>query len=139
MAPSYILFAIPFSFLLMGIEWWVARKQSKQVYRLNDSINNLVVGIGNRLFGLVNKGLLIGVAIWIKDHYAIWNIPATWWSFLLALLVFDFLFYWAHRWGHELNIFWGLTQYITKAKSTTYRWHCVNPGFTICWLFPFLW
>lgn len=107
MAPSYILFAIPFFFLLMGIEWWVARKQSKQVYRLNDSINNLVVGIGNRLFGLVNKGLLIGVAIWIKDHYAIWNIPATWWSFLLALLVFDFLFYWAHRWGHELNIFWG--------------------------------
>jgi sterol desaturase/sphingolipid hydroxylase (fatty acid hydroxylase superfamily) len=107
MAPSYILLAIPFFFLMMGVEWFFARRKNKDVYRLNDSINNLVVGIGNRIFGLVNKGLLFGVAIWVKEHYAIWSIPATWWSFLLALVTFDFLFYWAHRWGHELNIFWG--------------------------------
>jgi sterol desaturase/sphingolipid hydroxylase (fatty acid hydroxylase superfamily) len=107
MNPAYILYAIPFFFLLMGIEWFYGYLKKKNYYRLNDSITNLLIGIGQQVFGLVFKAMLLGVYVWVADNYAFFKIPATWWSFLLALLVFDFLFYWAHRWGHEMNIFWG--------------------------------
>jgi sterol desaturase/sphingolipid hydroxylase (fatty acid hydroxylase superfamily) len=107
MNPAYILYAIPFFFLLMGVEWLYGYLKKKDYYRLNDSITNLLVGIGQQVFGLVFKGLLFGIYVWIYKHYAFFKIPATWWSFLLALFIFDFLFYWAHRWGHEMNIFWG--------------------------------
>lgn len=117
MNPAYILYAIPFFFLLMGIEWFYGYLKKKNYYRLNDSITNLLIGIGQQVFGLVFKAMLLGVYVWVADNYAFFKIPATWWSFLLALLVFDFLFYWAHRWGHEMNIFWGHTWCIIKARS----------------------
>ncbi len=107
MQPVYILYVIPFFFLLMGVEWLLGYLRNQQLYRLNDSVNNLVIGIGNQIFGLLFKALLLGIYVWVYDHFAFFQIPATWWSFILALIAFDFLFYWAHRWGHELNIFWG--------------------------------
>jgi alkylglycerol monooxygenase len=107
MSPNYILLAVPFFFLLMGIEWYLGYRKNKQLYRLNDSINNLVIGIGSQVFNVAFKVLLLGMYVLLYDYIAIFKIPATWWSFLLALVLFDFLFYWAHRWGHEMNIFWG--------------------------------
>jgi sterol desaturase/sphingolipid hydroxylase (fatty acid hydroxylase superfamily) len=107
MHPAYMLLAIPFFFLLMGIEWLYGYVKKKELYRLNDSVNNLVIGLGQQLWSLVFKGMLLGIYFWIYKNYAFVHIPATWWSFVLCLVVFDFFFYWAHRWGHEMNFFWG--------------------------------
>ncbi len=107
MNPSYILLAIPFFFLLMGAEWLYGRLKKQDLYRLNDSVTNLVVGIGNQVFNLFFKGILFALYLWIYNNYSFMKIPANWWSFLLALVAFDFFFYWAHRWGHEVNVFWG--------------------------------
>ncbi len=106
MNPAYILLAIPVFFLAMGAEWLYAYIRKKDWYRLNDSINNLVIGVGQQLWSLLSKFLLLGVYMVIYENYAFFHIPATWWSFLLCLLTFDFFFYWAHRWGHEMNVFW---------------------------------
>ena len=107
MHGDYILLAIPFFFLAMGIEYWYGKSKNKNWYRLNDSVNNLVIGLGQQLWSVVFKVFLLGVYAWIYNNYAFIKIPATWWSFILCLLAFDFFFYWAHRWGHEMNIFWG--------------------------------
>ena len=107
MQPAYILFAIPFFFLLMGAEWFYGYLKKKNLYRLNDTTANLVIGIGSQVFGLLFKALLFGIYIWFYENYSFYKIPATWWSFVLCLVVFDFFFYWAHRWGHEVNLFWG--------------------------------
>lgn len=107
MHPAYILLAIPFFFLLMGIEALYSWLKKKDYYRLNDSITNLVIGIGNQAFNLLFKGMIFAIMVWIQQHYGFFKIPNTWWSFLICLVLFDFLFYWAHRWGHEVNLFWG--------------------------------
>jgi len=106
MHGAYILLAIPAFFIAMGIEYWYGAKHNKDWYRLNDSINNLVIGLGQQLWSLVFKVFLLGVYAWVYNNFAFIKIPPTWWSFLLCLLAFDFFFYWAHRWGHEMNIFW---------------------------------
>ncbi len=107
MHPAYMLLAIPVFFLSMGVEWLYGYIKKKQLYRLNDSITNLMIGLGQQLWSLTTKAALFGVYVWLYDNYSFFKIPATWWSFLLCLVVFDFFFYWAHRWGHEMNIFWG--------------------------------
>ena len=106
MHPAYTLLAIPVFFLMMGIEWYYLRKKRQDSYRLNDSVNNLVVGLGQQVWSLLMKGFLFGVYIYFYNHFSLFKIPATWWSFVLCLIAFDFFFYWAHRWGHEMNIFW---------------------------------
>lgn len=106
MHPAYMLLVIPFFFIAMGIEWLYAYSRQKDWYRLNDSMNNLVIGLGQQLWSLLSKAFLLGVYLVFYDNYSFFQIPATWWSFILCLIVFDFFFYWAHRWGHQVNIFW---------------------------------
>jgi alkylglycerol monooxygenase len=43
---------------------------------------------------------------YLWEHYRIFTIDLTWWSFILLLLGVDFVFYWVHRFGHEINILW---------------------------------
>lgn len=105
-APGVYLVGYSSLFLLIGIEWYYLRKKNIDGYRVNDSVNNLVVGLGQQVWGLVFKGFLFGVYIYFYNHFALIKIPATWWSFVLCLIAFDFFFYWAHRLGHEMNIFW---------------------------------
>lgn len=107
MNPASILYVLPFFFLLIGAEWLYGYLKKKDYYRLNDSLTNLMIGIGNQVFNLFFKAIIFGLFIWIKNRFGIFSIPDTWWSFVLCLLLFDFLFYWAHRWGHEMNLFWG--------------------------------
>lgn len=104
---TMIIFAIPFFLLLMGAEALWARAKGKRIYRLNDTLSNLMIGVGNQAFNLVWKAGLMVVYVWIFDHLSLFHQPPTWWSALLCLIAFDFLFYWAHRWGHEVNLFWG--------------------------------
>lgn len=106
MNPLYILFAIPFFFLLMGVEYLYSRIKGKVYYRLNDTISNLLIGIGNQAFNLIFKAALMAAYVWIFQNWSFFQLPPTWWSFVLCLIGFDFLFYWAHRWGHEVNLFW---------------------------------
>jgi sterol desaturase/sphingolipid hydroxylase (fatty acid hydroxylase superfamily) len=106
MHPAYMLLVIPFFFLAMGIEWFYGYSRKKEWYRLNDSVNNLIIGLGQQLWSLLSKVFLLGVYAVIYTNYAPFHIPPTWWSFFIALILFDFFFYWAHRWGHEMNIFW---------------------------------
>ena len=107
MNPLYMLLVIPFFFLCMGIEWLYGRIKGEKYYRFNDTITNLNLGIGSQIFGLLTKGLIVGTLVWVSQNWAIMQIPNTWWSSILCLVFFDFLYYWAHRWGHEVNFFWG--------------------------------
>lgn len=102
-----IVFAIPFFLLLMGLEALWGYAKDKHIYRLNDTLSNLMIGIGNRAFNLIWKaGILGNIHLECHPHFAFQQ-PKTLWSFSLCLVAFDFLFYWAHRWGHQVNLFWG--------------------------------
>ncbi len=103
----YMLIAIPFFFLLIGIELLIAKRKKIKLYRLNDAITNINVGIGNQLIGMVAKVFLIGAYVFTFEHIAIFKIPTTVWSVLILFILYDFTFYWAHRLGHEVNLFWG--------------------------------
>ncbi|HIA10925.1 MAG TPA: sterol desaturase family protein [Flavobacteriales bacterium] len=119
MEAIYILFAIPVFLVLIGLELLVSLWLKKTNYRFNDTITNLNVGIGSQAFGLLFKVLLLGFYMLVYENFAIWHQPITLWSFLLAIIGKDFFFYWAHRWGHTVNIFWGA--HIVHHQSEEYN------------------
>ncbi len=107
MQPSYILFAIPFFFLAIGLEYIYGKRKGKPYYRFNDAITNLNIGVGSQVFGLFQKFVLLGAYMFVYEHFAFVRQPQTWWSFVLCLVIFDMFYYWAHRWSHAWNFLWG--------------------------------
>ena len=107
MESKSFLFAFPFFFLLIGIELFIGWRKKKKYYRFNDSITNLNIGVGNQIVSLFLKSFIYGTYIFIYDIWAFFYQESGVWSFIACFLAFDFLFYWAHRWGHTVNFFWG--------------------------------
>lgn len=99
---------IPFFLILVLAEFFYLRKQHKAgLFRLNDSITNLNIGIGHLLTQLIFGGVLVASYDLFYLKLAPIQIPNTVWTWIACFFIFDFFFYWAHRWGHEVNFFWG--------------------------------
>lgn len=107
MTNTIMLIAIPVFFGLIFIEYLAAKVQKKEVYRLNDTIVNLNIGIGNQVFSVLTKGLIFGIIYGVYEYLHVFEIPINVFTVVLCFILFDFTYYWAHRWGHEVNFFWG--------------------------------
>jgi sterol desaturase/sphingolipid hydroxylase (fatty acid hydroxylase superfamily) len=101
------IITIPIFLSLVLIEWVYFKKIKKsEFYRLNDALTNLNVAIGFLLTRLLTGGILVGSYLYFYEDLALFHLTNNIWSWMAAFFLFDFLFYWAHRWGHEINLFW---------------------------------
>ena len=101
-----VMLAIPFFFLAMGIEIWIDRYHKTKLYRLNDSITNLSAGTSQQVVGIFLKVITLGFYEAIYSHFAVFHVPHTWWSWVVAFFLYDLCYYVAHRMSHEVNLFW---------------------------------
>ena len=108
MKLNYLALAVPFFLFFMFVEYWIARRQGKEFFSFADSISNLNVGIAERLSDVFVTGAFYFVYDYLYRHFAFWHFEQTWYTWLLLLLFTDFAWYWYHRFGHEINLFWGL-------------------------------
>lgn len=108
MQNQYLQYGIPIFVLLIALEAVYARYKGLKLYRLNDSIASLGCGAFTVTLEVFIKVALIGLYTLIYQHYALtdWSLE-HWQSWLAALLVYDFIYYWAHRLSHEINFMWG--------------------------------
>jgi sterol desaturase/sphingolipid hydroxylase (fatty acid hydroxylase superfamily) len=97
--------AVPAVLLFTGIEYAYARSIRKS-HVFDNSVANLSIGIAERLLYLFMAAGFYQLFRHLYAHYALLHIPATWYTWLLLLLATDFVWYWYHRVGHEVNIFW---------------------------------
>jgi alkylglycerol monooxygenase len=107
MDTRLIALAIPFFFLLIGIESVVSRKQGIRRYRLHDSINSLSCGIGEQVVVVFTLALSLGTYAWVSSRFALTHIPVSnvvAWVFVFVLV--DHSFYWFHRAAHRVNFIW---------------------------------
>lgn len=118
-AAEYILIAIPFFFLLMGLEYVIGRYMKNSIYHFEDTLTNLSIGIGNQVFSVFLKSFMIGAYTWVYNHFMLMRIENPWLAFIIGTIAFDFIFYWAHRWGHTINVFWGA--HIVHHQSEEYN------------------
>lgn len=107
MSINPIVIAIPVYFLLIGVEFIVLGQKATKSYRLKDAITNINCGVVSQITGAFLMVALFNAYIYFEEHYGLFDIPFVWWAFPLAFVYFDFMYYWAHRLSHEINLFWG--------------------------------
>jgi sterol desaturase/sphingolipid hydroxylase (fatty acid hydroxylase superfamily) len=102
-----IALATPVFFALIVLEYLWGRARSRNTYRLNDAINSLSLGVLSQLSGLYTRALRVGIYAFVYAHLAVFELPAgSPWVWALALLAYDFCYYWQHRVSHESALFW---------------------------------
>ncbi|MGB0835045.1 MAG: sterol desaturase family protein [Psychrobium sp.] len=84
---------------------WITLVQGKH-YPWMDSISNFGVGIIKRIVDLLTYGAAAALLFWVYQ-YRIWTIEIN--SLMIGLvffLLFEFAYYWHHRWAHEVRWMW---------------------------------
>lgn len=104
---NYLAFAIPAFFLFLYLEYVLAVRLKKgSVFKYESSVSNVSIGIAERLLNLFIAGSFYELFNYVYQHFALFHIPNSWWVWVLLILATDFLWYWYHRLGHEVNFFW---------------------------------
>ncbi|MDN4164087.1 sterol desaturase family protein [Cytophagales bacterium LB-30] len=132
-----IVLSIPIYFLLIGIELLIQAFSKQNLYRLNDAITNISCGITQQVTGVFLKIVSITAYQLLFEHFALTQIPVTWWSVLILLFAVDFCYYWAHRMSHEVNLFWG--GHVVHHQSEDYNFSVAlrQGSFQVIWTFMF--
>ena len=110
MSPSQIIvIATPVFFVLIAIELAVGFKRQRNNYRLADAVSSISLGMLSQTSAVFTRLLRIGIYTALFEHVALWRNDALWTSlpgWLLALVFYDFCYYWLHRMGHESAVLW---------------------------------
>jgi len=106
MKLDLIAFAVPFFIFFMGLEYYISKKRNKNIHQFNESIANINVGIAERVTDLLTTGSFFFVFTWLNQNWAIFTIESNWLTWILLFLATDLVWYWYHRFGHEVNLFW---------------------------------
>jgi sterol desaturase/sphingolipid hydroxylase (fatty acid hydroxylase superfamily) len=109
-SPSQVIvIATPVFLLLIALEYAWGRRRGRDTYRLNDAINSISLGMLSEASGALLAVFRIGIYTALAGHIALWRNDAFWMSpagWLLALVGYDFCYYWQHRTGHRVALFW---------------------------------
>ena len=109
--------------------------RKKDYYRLNDAINSLSCGVLNIVTKLI---INLGLYTLIYNSLALTTLEASaLWVWVAAVVLQDLCYYWSHRIGHEVNIFWASHSVHHQSEeynlSTALRQ--TSTGFFLNWIF----
>ncbi|WP_339488884.1 sterol desaturase family protein [Pseudomonas sp. EL_65y_Pfl2_R95] len=135
---NYILYAVPFFFLLIALELLADRWRGVSTYNLSDSINSMSAGVLSTTVGLVTKviGLLTYTIVW--EHFGQLELAAnSVWVWLFAFVLYDLCYYWNHRLGHERSVLWAAhsVHHQSEEYNLTTALRQTSTGFLFGWIF----
>ncbi|SEA11220.1 MULTISPECIES: lysoplasmalogenase family protein [Acidovorax] len=110
MSPSQIIvLATPVFLALIAIELAVGIRRQRNTYHLADAVSSISLGALSQTSAVFTRLLRIGIYTALFEQVALWRNDAFWTSlpgWLLALVFYDFCYYWLHRMGHESAVLW---------------------------------
>ena len=98
------IFIFSMGLALVEFCWELSTKKIDR-WRLGEMWASFSVFIPAQLTEKAATAVFVG-AFFILDGLIPWSIPVNGWTIVLAILVIDFLYYWEHRWEHEIRILW---------------------------------
>jgi sterol desaturase/sphingolipid hydroxylase (fatty acid hydroxylase superfamily) len=102
-----IVLATPVFLLLIGIEFLVGLKRGRNTYRLNDAMNSIGLGIISQLVNLFAALFTVWLYALVFEYASLWQLSAKdAWVWIAGLVLYDFCYYWHHRLGHTVALFW---------------------------------
>lgn len=102
-----IVYATPVFFTLIGLELWQAHRRKVRAYNFADTLCSIGLGAVSQVTEIFSKALMLAIYVLAYEHLRFFSLDAhsvaVW---LGALLLYDFLYYWHHRLGHEVGVLW---------------------------------
>jgi sterol desaturase/sphingolipid hydroxylase (fatty acid hydroxylase superfamily) len=98
-----IIAPIALTLLVLEVLYCVFKKNG--IYTFQESFTNLSTGMGNQVVNLV----VMGIVFSLYEPLYLWSpfkFEESFLNMMLLLVLVDFIFYWVHRFGHEVNILW---------------------------------
>jgi len=100
-----IIFSTPIYFIIIGIEILLTHLHHRKAYTFKDTLANIYLMLLNGGIDLLFRVVYLAVLAWFYEHsYVTWHYAVSYW--LLLLLAEDFIYYWLHRFDHEVRFFW---------------------------------
>lgn len=98
---------MPAFFVFLYLEYYLVKSRgNKRLFKYESSVSNISIGIAERLINLFVAGSFYGVFYWVYDNFRLFDIKESWITWVALILCTDLVWYWYHRLGHEVNIFW---------------------------------
>ena len=115
-----IAIAVPFFLILILLEVTYGLVIGRNTYRINDTINSLSMGTLSSIQGFVVIGFSSLIYDFIVTNYQLEQLPIqSNWTWIVCFLGYDFAYYWKHRMGHEIALFWG--SHVSHHQSEDYN------------------
>ncbi|MFM7802197.1 MAG: sterol desaturase family protein [Limnohabitans sp.] len=141
-----IVLAAPVFFLAIALEWWYGWRLSKrglataQTYRWDDAINSISLGIISQLSAVFTRVFRITIYTLVFEQVALFDHSDVWQSapgVVLALVLYDFCYYWYHRASHEVAFFWGghVVHHQSQHYNLSTALRQTTSGVAIAWVF----
>jgi sterol desaturase/sphingolipid hydroxylase (fatty acid hydroxylase superfamily) len=136
--------SVPLFVLTMAAEWWLLRDRPKRTfgdmegatieqlsgpqlpadelvpvgYEKRDTATSLAMLVGSVAIGFAFAGAFTKLDKWLFKH-RISNFGSRRGKFLTAMVMWDLLYYWEHRFMHEVRLFWA--HHVTHHSSQRYN------------------
>jgi sterol desaturase/sphingolipid hydroxylase (fatty acid hydroxylase superfamily) len=107
---KYVALAIPFFFVLIGVELLVLRLRGpRRAYRFADSIANLSCGVGQQVLEPFFKAIALVPYGWLFAHARVHTFDPAWVpGWVLLILGVDLGYYAFHRASHRVGFLWAV-------------------------------
>ena len=138
MYEKVLLWATPVFLLLIALECAVAWRRGRSPYRLADAISSVSLGALSTYLGVFTRLLTIGVYVAVYREARLVTLDASSpWVWLTGLLLYDLLYYWNHRLGHEVNVLWAahVVHHQSEEFNLSTALRQTGSGFLLSWVF----
>jgi sterol desaturase/sphingolipid hydroxylase (fatty acid hydroxylase superfamily) len=133
-----VVYAVPFFILAIIFELGYGWVKQRNTYRLNDSVSSLSLGVLSQAQRFVTLGIGGYVYYLLTEYFSLPLMDAGhWFTWVLAMVVYDFCYYWLHRMGHERTILWAahVAHHQSEDYNLTTALRQTSTGFLLGWLF----
>ncbi len=137
-----ILISTPVYIIIIGLELLLSHLHKLHLYNKRDTISNVYLMLLNAgldvLFSLVSLAIL--QFFYIHSIISVHQVVAYW---LILLVAEDFLYYWLHRFDHEVRFFWAthVTHHSSQTMNFTvgFRSSVFQPLYRFVYFIPLAW
>src|SRR6195952_984472 len=102
-----ILISPPIYLIIIGLELMLSHFHHRKLYHWRDTVRNVYLMLLNAAIDLGFRAIYVAILLHLYEHQFIsWKTGVSYW--VLLVLGEDFLYYWLHRFDHQVRLFWAV-------------------------------
>ena len=102
-----LLISTPIYVIIIGLELLLTHIEHRKVYTVKGTITNIYLMLLNAGTDAAFRIIYLAILQMVFVH-AFYQFSNVWVYWLILLLAEDFLYYWLHRFDHEVRLFWAV-------------------------------